>query len=107
MADRDESVLAEIRGGNSRKFAVLVNRHQERALTLAVRIVGNREEAEELVQDSFVRAFRALGDFRGDAKFGTWFTRILYNVCLTRAGRKHDREVDLEDEQLLPAPAEE
>lgn len=105
MADRDDGVIAEIRAGNPRRFALLVDRHRDRALTLAVRIVRNREEAEELVQDSFVRAFRSLGEFRGDARFGTWFTRILYNACLTRVGRRHDREVETDEAALLPAPA--
>jgi len=57
-------------------------------MTLAVRLVGARDEAEELVQDSFLRAFRSLGSFRGDAKFSTWFYRILYNVCMTRVQRR-------------------
>lgn len=57
-------------------------------MTLAVRLVGARDEAEELVQDSFLRAFRSLGSFRGDAKFSTWFYRILYNVCMTRVRRR-------------------
>ncbi len=57
-------------------------------MTLAVRLVGARDEAEELVQDSFLRAFRSLDTFRGDARFSTWFYRILYNVCMTRIQRR-------------------
>ena len=57
-------------------------------MTLAFRLVGEKSEAEELVQDSFLRAFRSLGTFRGDAKFSTWFYRILYNVCMTRVRRR-------------------
>ncbi len=67
---------------------MLVDRHKDRAVTLAVRLVGARDEAEELVQDSFLRAFRSLDTFRGDAKFSTWFYRILYNVCMTRVRRR-------------------
>jgi RNA polymerase sigma-70 factor (ECF subfamily) len=90
-SDPDRPIIEEIRNGHPRRFAVLVDRHKDRALTLAVRLIGNREEAEELVQDSFVRAFRSLDEFRGDARFGTWFYRILYNVCLTRAMRRPER----------------
>jgi len=57
-------------------------------MTLALRLVGGRSEAEELVQDSFLRAFRSLDTFRGDAKFSTWFYRILYNVCMTSLRRR-------------------
>jgi RNA polymerase sigma factor (sigma-70 family) len=88
--DPDRQIIQEIRSGQPRRFAVLVDRHKDRALTLALRMVGSREEAEELVQDSFVRAFRSIDDFRGDARFGTWFYRIVYNVCLTSVMRKKE-----------------
>jgi RNA polymerase sigma-70 factor, ECF subfamily len=88
MKDPDQPLLEEIRAGNSRRFGALIDRHKDRALTLAVRLVGNREEAEELVQDSFIRAYRNLNDFRGDSRFGTWFYRILYNLCMTKVTRR-------------------
>ena len=56
-------------------------------MTLAVRLLGDRREAEEAVQDAFVKAFRSLDRFRGDASFGTWFYRILYNSCISRMRR--------------------
>jgi RNA polymerase sigma-70 factor (ECF subfamily) len=90
--DPDRQTIQEIRSGQERRFAVLVDRHKDRALTLAVRIVGNREQAEELVQDSFVRAFRSLDTFRGDSRFGTWFHRIVYNACMTRVIRGRERD---------------
>jgi RNA polymerase sigma-70 factor (ECF subfamily) len=89
--DPDRPIIEEIRNGRPRRFAVLVDRHKDRALTLAIRMVGNREEAEELVQDSFIRAFRSLAEFRGDARFGTWFYRIVYNICLTKVMRRPGR----------------
>jgi RNA polymerase sigma-70 factor (ECF subfamily) len=88
LIDSDREIIDAIRAGNSRRFSVLVDRHKDRAMTLAVRLVGERNEAEELVQDSFLRAFRGLDTFRGDAKFSTWFYRILYNVCMTRVRRR-------------------
>lgn len=90
--DPDRQIIQEIRNGQPRRFAVLVDRHKERALTLAVRIIGNKEEAEELVQDSFVRAFRSLNDFRGDSRFGTWLYRIVYNLCMTKVTRRREEE---------------
>jgi len=57
-------------------------------MTLAMRILANREEAEEAVQDAFVRAFRSLERFRGDSQFTTWFYRILHNVAMSALKRR-------------------
>jgi RNA polymerase sigma-70 factor (ECF subfamily) len=89
VIDSDRDIIDAVRNGNSRRYSVLVDRHKDRAMTLAVRLVGERSEAEELVQDAFLRAFRSLDTFRGEAKFSTWFYRILYNVCMTRVRRRH------------------
>ena len=77
-------------------YAQLVDRYKDRAMTLAVRLVRNREEAEELLQDAFLRAYRNLGQFRGEAKFSTWFYRILYNLCMTRVTRRGSAHEALE-----------
>jgi RNA polymerase sigma factor (sigma-70 family) len=98
VVDPDQDILASLKTGNARAFAALVDRHKDRALTYALRIVGRREEAEELVQDSFVRAYRSLEQFRGDSRFGTWFTRILHNLCMTHVTRRTTLEVPLEDD---------
>jgi RNA polymerase sigma factor (sigma-70 family) len=105
--DADQMILEEIRRGNPRRFAVLIDRHKDRAMTLAVRLLGRREEAEELVQDSFLRAFRNLESFRGEARFSTWFYRILYNTCMTAVLRRKQRELSWEEEgEEPPAPEE-
>ncbi len=83
----DEQLIERIQRGEIRLFADLVDRHKDRALTVAVRLLRRREDAEEAVQDAFVRAFRGLAEFRGEARFSTWFYRILYNLCLTRLRR--------------------
>lgn len=103
MIENEQEILKEVRAGNTRRYAVLVEAHKDRAMTLALRLVGNREEAEELVQDAFVRAHDKLEDFRGDARFGTWLYRILYNLCLTKISRRKSKPemVDLPDERSL------
>jgi RNA polymerase sigma-70 factor (ECF subfamily) len=83
----DEQLIERIQQGEIRRFADLVDRHKDRALTVAVRLLRRREDAEEAVQDAFVRAFRGLAEFRGESRFSTWFYRILYNICLTRLRR--------------------
>lgn len=103
VLDNDRHIIEEIRSGQTRRYAVLIDRHKDRAMTLALRLTGNRQESEELVQDAFLRAYRSLDQFRGDAKFGTWFYRILYNLCLTKVSRRKGRpeQLDVSDERML------
>ncbi len=92
LPESDAEIVRQVQDGDVRQFALLVDRYKDRALTLAVRLVRGREEAEELVQDAFVRAYRNLRSFRGDSAFRTWFYRILYNVCMTSVRRRARRE---------------
>ena len=62
-------------------FEQLVERHSDRAYQLAYSILQNRQDAEEVVQDAFLRIYRSLGNFRGDAQFTTWMYRIIVNLC--------------------------
>jgi RNA polymerase sigma-70 factor, ECF subfamily len=103
VSDIDRDIIEQVRGGNTRRYALLIDRHKDRALTLATRLASDKEEAEELVQDAFMRAFKSLDQFRGDAKFGTWFYRILYNLCMTRVTRRHCRleTLDVEDGAMM------
>ncbi len=104
MEDPDQIALAEIRRGNPRRFGEIVDRHKDRAMTLAVRLLHERREAEEAVQDAFLKAFRSLDRFRGDAAFGTWFYKILYNVCLSRLRRAAPLTVEFDEAgEQLPA----
>ncbi len=97
MSSTDNELIERIRAGHHGDFRVLVERHAADALTLAVRILDDRNEAEEAVQDAFVRAHKGLAGFRQDASFSTWFYRIVYNVCLTRRDRqKPYRHVSLD-----------
>jgi len=70
-------------------------------MSLALRLLRNREEAEEAIQDAFIRAYNALNSFEGSSQFGTWFYRILYNVCLTRLSHraKQSLESEYDDER--------
>ena len=83
----DEELVARARDGDRSAFAGLVDRHSVSVFNLTLRIVGNREDAEEAAQDVFVRAYRNLDRFRGDARFSTWLYRIAVNVSLSSARR--------------------
>lgn len=96
----DIEILGGIRHGECHLFARLVDRYKDRGMTLAVRMLRNRQDAEESLQDTFVRAYNGLDRFEENSTFGTWFYRILYNVCLTRLGkrRSNTEPVDFRDE---------
>src|SRR3954462_12282551 len=102
------AVLARARQGDSEAFRALVETHSRSVFRLAVRMTGNEKDAEDVVQESFLRAYRQLGRFESRANFGTWLYRIVSNcsVDLMRAKRARPARVrgDSLDEALeLPA----
>jgi RNA polymerase sigma-70 factor (ECF subfamily) len=89
----EQRLLARCREGDTRAFQALVERYQDRAYGLALRVLHSEPDAEEVAQDSFVRAWKALADFRGDAAFGTWLYRIVWRRALDRAAVLRARQV--------------
>lgn len=77
--------------GNSNAFSILVDRYKDLVFSLALKMVKNREEAEEVAQDTFVKVFKSLNQFKGDSKFSTWIYKVAYNTCLDRL-KKNKRE---------------
>jgi RNA polymerase sigma-70 factor (ECF subfamily) len=101
----DASLLARLRAGDERAFEALVRGYQHRVFGVGLRMLGNRAEAEEIAQETFLRAHRALGEFRGEARLGTWLYAIASRLCLDRLAsgpRRHERSDDL---ALAQAPA--
>lgn len=75
--------IERILAGDTQSFSCLVAKYEKMAYTIAFRILENHEEAEEAVQDAFVKMYRALSGFHFDSKFSTWFYRIVYRTALT------------------------
>ena len=85
MSALDDAALVErCVAGDNGAFDVLVERHRRQVYQLCYRFAGNHEDASDLTQDAFVRAYRALGTFRGHAAFSTWLYRVAVNICLNR-----------------------
>jgi RNA polymerase sigma-70 factor (ECF subfamily) len=78
----DSELMARVRTGNQRAFAELIDRYKARVFHTTLRMLGNREDAEEAAQDTFLRAYRGLKNFREEASFSTWIYRICVNTCL-------------------------
>lgn len=94
----DEILIRQAQAGRQTAFAALVRRYEQYAFTLALRFVKNREDAHEVAQDAFLRAFRYLPEFRGDAKFTTWFYKIIYSTSLNFLRKQNPDIVSLDDE---------
>ena len=102
----DRAIIHQVLAGDAEAFARLVDRHYERCARIAFRILGNREDAEEAIQDTFLRAFRALGSYEDRERFSAWLTRILVNQCRTVLSKVERREavfsdLDVRDAELF------
>jgi RNA polymerase sigma-70 factor, ECF subfamily len=84
----DRELVAACLAGTPDAFGVIVQRHQRQIYLLCYRFVGNHEDASDLAQDVFVRAYRGLRGFKGKSALATWLYRIAVNVCLNRTSRK-------------------
>jgi RNA polymerase sigma-70 factor (ECF subfamily) len=101
MEQADVTFVAKARAGDSDAFRVLVERHSRSLFRLAFRMTGNEQDAEDVVQESFLRAYRQLGKFDERASFGTWLYRIATNCSLDLVRSKKRRS-----EHLAPADPE-
>src|SRR5437868_4263073 len=84
----DAGLVVSGLAGRRESFDLLVERHQRHVYQLCYRFVGNHEDASDLAQDVFIRAYRGLKNFKGEASLGTWLYRIGVNVCLNKVGAK-------------------
>jgi RNA polymerase sigma-70 factor (ECF subfamily) len=100
----DSALVAAAREGRRAAFDLLVKRHQRSVYHLCFRFVGNHEDAADLTQDVFLRAYRALAGFRGDAAVSTWLYRIGVNLCLNRRAARKATTVPIEDVGEPQAP---
>lgn len=89
--------IGQVLGGKSSAFTTLVNRHKDHAYNLAIRICGNNEEAEEVAQDAFLKAYRSLDRFRMKSSFSTWLYRIVYNTAISHVRTRNIPTMNLDD----------
>jgi RNA polymerase sigma-70 factor (ECF subfamily) len=100
LRDADDATLVtSFLGGQREAFDVIVERHRRQVYQLCYRFLGNHEDASDLTQDVFVRAFKGLRNFKFDSALGTWLYRVGVNACLNRVARKTPRLEPLEPER--------
>ena len=88
----DNELIEEIKGGGAEALETLVSRYENKVYSLAYRMMGNREDAEDVLQDTFLNVVRSLDGFRSQASFSTWLYRVATNAALTRLRKKNKRE---------------
>jgi RNA polymerase sigma factor (sigma-70 family) len=97
----DNELISKVLHGDQQAYAGLVNRYQHYVFTLALRFTKNREDAEEVSQDIFIKAYRALADFRGASKFSTWLYTIVNTTCITFLRKKRLEVHSLDNEKVF------
>ena len=95
---KDNYYIDRILKGDNNAYASLVNKHKNLVFTIAVKILKNREDAEELAQDVFIKAFEVLNTFKKESKFSTWLYRIAFNMAVSKTRKKKLPTVNLETE---------
>jgi RNA polymerase sigma-70 factor (ECF subfamily) len=104
----DRSIVERVQRGDERAFAELVARHDRRLRAVAGRLLRNPERVDDAIQEVYIKAFRTIGRFRGEANVGTWLYRITYNTCLDELRRRQPVVVDdnVDPPSRDPGPAE-
>ena len=97
----DNELISKVLSGDHQAYAGLVNRYQNYVFTLTLRMVKNREDAEEVAQDVFIKAFKYLADFRGASKFSTWLYTIVNNTCISFLRKKKLEIHSLDNEKVF------
>jgi RNA polymerase sigma-70 factor (ECF subfamily) len=97
----DNEIISRVLKGEQNAYAELVNRYQGYVFTLILRMIKSREDAEEVAQDVFIKAYRSLADFRGESKFSTWLYTITNTTCITFLRKKKLDVHSLDNEKVF------
>ena len=97
----DKEIISQVLRGDQQAYALLVQRYQNYVFTLTLRMIKNREDAEEVAQDAFIKAYKYLADFRGASKFSTWLYTIVNNTGITFLRKKKLEVHSLDNEKIF------
>jgi len=96
----DQYYIDRVKNGQTAAFSYLVERYRDMVFGLALKMLRSTEEAEELAQDTFVKAFQSIQSYRGTARFSTWLYRITYNSAITMLRKKKMQVLSLDEQRL-------
>ena len=97
----DIEIISAVLSGNQQAYAQIIQRHKAFVFTLVLRYIKSREDAEEVAQDVFVKAYRALADFKGASKFSTWLYTIVNTTCISFLRKKKLETHSLDNEKVF------
>jgi len=100
--EQELTVIRRVQRGDTDAFEVLVAAYEKNVFNVALQMTGNREDAQDMTQEAFLKAYSSLSSFRGDSKFSSWLYRIVSNVCLDfkrRQGRRPSSSLTVEDDE--------
>ena len=107
MEQKNDSWYVErVLKGDTQYFSYFVEKYKDIVFSIAMKVLRNREDAEEMAQESFIKAFKSLHTFKGEAKFSTWLYRITYNNCISEVRKKKVKFVSADDVQISDEPGE-
>jgi RNA polymerase sigma-70 factor (ECF subfamily) len=110
MANDERELIRRLQAAEISAFRELVENHKQRLFNLAYDLLGNAQDAEDVSQEAFIKVFRSIADFRGEAQLSSWMHRIVVNLCLNRRRKKALSEMELREsfedgEKHQPIPA--
>lgn len=100
----EQKIIELVQQGNTQAFSHLVEKYQDIVFSIALKVLKNRDDAQEMAQESFIKAFRSIHSFQGKAKFSTWLYSITYNTCITHTRKKKPVTTQIES---IPVSEEE
>lgn len=98
--NEDIFYIEAVRKGNVSAFSVLIERYQDMVYSLALKLLKNTEDAEEMAQDTFIKAFQKLDMYEGKSKFSTWLYSITYNACISELRKRRIQFTSLEEQRF-------
>ncbi len=107
MEQKDDIYYIEkVKAGQTNYFSYIVERYQDIVFSIALKVLKNREDAEEMAQESFIKVYKSLHTFKGNAKFSTWIYRITYNNCISEVRKRKIHFASTEDVEIKDETSE-
>jgi RNA polymerase sigma-70 factor (ECF subfamily) len=107
MQVEEHQIIKKVQQGDANAFSFLVTKYQNVVFSIALKVLKNREDAEEMAQEAFINAYRSIGSFQGKSKFSTWLFRITYNACITHVRKRKYPTADIDNLQADDEEGEE
>jgi RNA polymerase sigma factor (sigma-70 family) len=101
MENSDElKIIEQVKQGDLLSFRLLVDKYKTMAYNVAIQVVRNNEDAEEVTQDAFLKAYQSISSFKGESKFSTWFYRVVFNLAVSKTRKKKIETSNIDDVQI-------